>query len=67
MSSGSSKYNEFSQESEPQYRMGQVVVHKTFCQGKIVSISGLGPDMKLTVLFNDGVRRKLLAKFAKFE
>jgi len=62
-----SKYNEFSQESEPQYRMGQTVVHKTFGQGKIVGISGLGPDMKLTVLFKDGVRRKLLAKFAKFE
>ncbi len=61
------KYNEFSQESEPQYRMGQAVTHKTFGQGKIVSISGLGPDTKLTVLFNDGVRRKLLAKFAKLE
>jgi DNA helicase-2/ATP-dependent DNA helicase PcrA len=62
-----SKYNEFSQESEPQYRMGQVVAHKTFGQGKIVSISGLGPDMKLTVLFGDGVRRKLLAKFANLD
>jgi len=65
--SSAPKYDMFSQESEPQYRMGQVVVHKTFGQGKIVSISGLGPDTKLTVLFSDGVRRKLLAKFAKFE
>jgi len=63
----SSKYNEYSQLSEPQYRMGQAVVHKTFGQGKIVSISGLGPDTKLTVLFKDGVRRKLMAKFAKLE
>jgi DNA helicase II / ATP-dependent DNA helicase PcrA len=62
-----SKYDEYSQEIEPQYRMGQAVVHKTFGSGKIVSISGIGPDTKLTVLFSDGVRRKLLAKFAKFE
>jgi len=61
------KYNEFSQESEPQYRMGQAVTHKTFGQGKIVGISGLGPDMKLTVLFKDGVRRKLLARFANLD
>ena len=65
--SSAPKYDMFSQESEPQYRMGQSVVHKTFGQGKIVSISGLGPDTKLTVLFSDGIRRKLLAKFAKFE
>jgi DNA helicase-2/ATP-dependent DNA helicase PcrA len=65
--SNASRYNEFSQEMEPQYRMGQVVVHKTFGQGKIVSVSGLGPDTKLTVLFGDGVRRKLLAKFANLE
>jgi DNA helicase-2/ATP-dependent DNA helicase PcrA len=65
--SNASKYNEFSQEPEPRYRMGQAVVHKTFGQGKIVSISGMGPDTKLTVLFSDGVRRKLLAKFANLE
>jgi len=65
--SSAPKYDMFSQESEPQYRMGQSVAHKTFGQGKIVSISGLGPDTKLTVLFSDGIRRKLLAKFAKFE
>ena len=31
------------------------------------SISGFGDDMKLTVLFNDGVRRKLMAKFANLK
>jgi len=62
-----SEYDEYSQEIEPNYRMGQAVVHKTFGPGKIVSVSGIGPDTKLTVLFSDGVRRKLLAKFAKFE
>ncbi|GBU22711.1 hypothetical protein R80B4_02623 [Fibrobacteres bacterium R8-0-B4] len=65
--SSASEYNEFSQEAEPQYRMGQTVVHKTFGRGKIISVSGIGPDTKLTVLFSDGVRRKLLAKFANLE
>ena len=55
----------FSQESELQYRVGQSVTHNTYGAGKIVNISGFGPDMKVTVLFRDGVRRKLMAKFAK--
>jgi DNA helicase-2/ATP-dependent DNA helicase PcrA len=60
-------YDEFSQEYEPQYRVGQTVTHKTYGRGKIVTISGFGPDTKITVLFNDGERRKLMAKFAKLE
>jgi DNA helicase-2/ATP-dependent DNA helicase PcrA len=60
-------YSEFSQEDEPQYRMGQTVTHKTYGKGKIIGISGFGPDTKLSVLFNDGIRRKLLARFAKLE
>ncbi|MDR3011655.1 MAG: UvrD-helicase domain-containing protein [Chitinispirillales bacterium] len=62
-----SVYDEFSQLAEPQYRIGQNVSHKTYGGGKIVNISGFGPDTKITVLFNDGVRRKLIAKFAKLE
>ncbi|MFW5775106.1 MAG: ATP-dependent helicase [Chitinivibrionales bacterium] len=56
----------FSQE-EVQFRMGQVVSHKNYGQGKIISISGFGPDMRLTILFNDGSRRKLMARFANLE
>ena len=47
--------------------MGQYVRHKTYGRGRIVSISGFGNDMKVVVLFNDGSRRKLMAKFANFE
>lgn len=60
------EYDEFSQETV-EFRMGQYVRHKTYGKGRIVSISGFGSDMKLTVLFNDGTRRKLMAKFANFE
>ncbi|MFP4417222.1 MAG: ATP-dependent helicase [Fibrobacterota bacterium] len=56
----------FSQE-EVQFRMGQLVFHKTYGQGKIISISGFGPDMRLTILFNDGSRKKLMARFANLE
>jgi len=56
----------FSQETI-EFRMGQQVTHKVYGRGKIVSISGFGEDMKLSVLFNDGTRKKLMAKFANFE
>jgi DNA helicase-2/ATP-dependent DNA helicase PcrA len=58
--------DEFSQETV-EFRMGQFVSHKTYGRGKIVNISGFGPDMRLTVLFTDGARRRLLAKFLKVE
>ena len=56
-------YDEFNQDVV-QYRMGQHVVHKIYGPGKILSISGFGPDMRLTILFNDGIRKKLMARFA---
>lgn len=59
-------YEDFSQETV-EFRMGQYVRHKSYGRGRILSISGFGDDMKLTVLFNDGVRRKLMAKFANLE
>jgi DNA helicase-2/ATP-dependent DNA helicase PcrA len=60
------EYDEFSQETV-EYRMGQYVIHARYGRGRILSISGFGSDMKLTVLFNDGTRKKLMAKFANFE
>jgi DNA helicase-2/ATP-dependent DNA helicase PcrA len=56
----------FSQESV-EFRLGQQVTHKLYGRGKIVSISGFGEDMKLSVVFNDGTRKKLMARFANFE
>jgi DNA helicase-2/ATP-dependent DNA helicase PcrA len=60
------KHEDFSQE-EVQFRMGQHVSHKTYGPGKILSVSGFGPDTKLTILFNGGVRKKIMARFANFE
>jgi len=58
--------DDFSQDTV-QYRMGQQVSHKIYGKGKIVNLSGFGEDMHITVLFTDGSRKKLMARFAKFE
>jgi DNA helicase II / ATP-dependent DNA helicase PcrA len=58
--------SDFSQETV-QYRVGQRVVHKLYGQGKILSLSGFGVDLHMTVLFSDGVHRKMMAKFSNFE
>jgi|WetSurMetagenome_2_1015567.scaffolds.fasta_scaffold00077_45 DNA helicase II / ATP-dependent DNA helicase PcrA len=60
------RYEDFSQESV-QLRMGQQVTHKLYGKGKIVNLSGFGDDMRIVVLFNDGARRKMMAKFADLE
>jgi DNA helicase-2/ATP-dependent DNA helicase PcrA len=60
------KPEDYSQE-EVQYRTGQHVVHKSLGPGKILNISGFGPDMRLTILFNDGTRKRVMARFANLE
>ncbi|MFP4679341.1 MAG: ATP-dependent helicase [Chitinispirillaceae bacterium] len=59
-------YDEFNQDTV-EFRMGQYVNHKRYGRGRILNVSGFGDDTKLTVLFNDGARRKLMAKFANLE
>ncbi|MGM0443174.1 MAG: ATP-dependent helicase [Fibrobacterota bacterium] len=49
------------------YRMGQRVSHGKFGTGKILSVSGVGSNMRLTVLFSGGVRKQLIAKYAKLD
>jgi DNA helicase-2/ATP-dependent DNA helicase PcrA len=59
-------YDDFSQENV-QLRIGQHVRHKTYGTGRILGISGFGADTRITVLFNDGSRRKLMAQFANLQ
>lgn len=56
----------FSQETV-QYRIGQYVTHGTYGRGRVVNLSGFGKDLRLTILFDDGARRKLMAEFAKLD
>ena len=60
------RYEDYSQDTV-EYRVGQYVKHKMYGRGRILSISGFGGDMKLTILFNNGNRKKLMAKFASLE
>jgi DNA helicase-2/ATP-dependent DNA helicase PcrA len=62
----SPSYSNYSQETV-EFRIGQNVNHKVHGRGRILSISGFGDDMKITVLFNNGKRLKMMAKFAAFE
>jgi DNA helicase-2/ATP-dependent DNA helicase PcrA len=60
------KVEEFSQETV-QFRIGQFVTHDMYGRGRVVNLSGFGEDLRLTVLFDNGDRKKLIAKFAKLE
>jgi len=62
----STQYDDFNQDTV-QFRMGQHIKHKTYGIGRILNISGFGVDMRITVLFNDGTRKKMMAKFANLE
>ena len=46
------------------YKIGTIVYHQVFGNGKIIEKSGSGDNLKLVVLFSGGQWRKLLAKFA---
>jgi DNA helicase-2/ATP-dependent DNA helicase PcrA len=48
-----------------EFRQGQTVTHEKFGAGKILNVSGLGSNTRVTVLFEGGERKKLVAKYAK--
>ncbi|MBL8023764.1 MAG: UvrD-helicase domain-containing protein [Elusimicrobia bacterium] len=48
-------------------RSGQRVRHPLFGEGKILDKSGTGENVKVTVLFDSGARKQILARYANFE
>ncbi len=46
------------------YKIGAVVSHPVFGKGKIIEKSGIGDDLKVVVLFENGQWKKLLARVA---
>lgn len=44
------------------YKIGTLVSHPVFGKGKVIEKSGIGDDLKLVVLFEDGKWKKLLAR-----
>ena len=55
---------EESQVSEMKYKSGQHVEHPTFGSGRITESEGLGDKQKVTILFHDGIERRLMVKYA---
>jgi len=49
------------------YRPGQQVLHEKYGRGKIVNVSGFGDDMRMTVLFSGGNRKRMMARFANLQ
>ncbi len=58
-------YEDFSQENKT-LKVGAYVEHVKLGKGRVLSISGFGQDVKITVDFN-GVQKKLLARYANLK
>jgi DNA helicase-2/ATP-dependent DNA helicase PcrA len=50
--------------TERTYQPGQFVEHATFGAGRITGCEGFGDKQKVTILFGDGIERRLMVKFA---
>jgi DNA helicase-2/ATP-dependent DNA helicase PcrA len=51
----------------PRFVKGERVAHPTFGSGTVQEVSGFGPDLKVTVVFDTVGRKKLLARYAELE
>jgi len=61
-----SGYDDLNQDA-PRYRQGERVVHRTFGCGSILEVSGFGPDLRVTVDFDDVGKKKMVVRFAGLE
>ena len=50
---------------EPAYRQGERVLHNTFGSGTITDVSAYLDGLRITVRFDSGISKKLVARFAK--
>jgi len=50
---------------EPAYRKGERVMHNTFGSGTITEVAAYLDDLRITVRFDSGFSKKLVARFAK--
>jgi DNA helicase-2/ATP-dependent DNA helicase PcrA len=65
------RIEEFSPETATLYdsllQVGTRVIHSHWGEGQIIQREGFGENLKLTVIFRGGVKKKLLAKYADLE
>lgn len=58
------KQEDESQEVDTLYQVGNPVYHETFGKGVIQETEGKGPKMKVSVMFEGNISKKLIAKYA---
>ena len=51
----------------PVLEVGQWVIHPRFGRGRIVDRNGRGENLKVTVLFDHNVKKKIMVKYANFQ
>jgi len=49
------------------FKVGDSVEHSIFGEGKIMALSGSGENQRVGVAFKDGLKKKLIVKFAKLK
>jgi len=49
------------------FKVGDQVEHGIFGEGKIMALSGSGENQRVGVVFKDGLKKKLIVKFAKLK
>ena len=49
------------------FKVGDYVEHAIFGEGKILALSGSGENQRVGVVFKDGLKKKLIVKFAKLK
>jgi DNA helicase-2/ATP-dependent DNA helicase PcrA len=58
-------YEDFSQEQDIGFRIGQRVRHDKFGEGTVAALDGSGESARVHVTFKDHIRRVLMVKYAK--
>jgi DNA helicase-2/ATP-dependent DNA helicase PcrA len=56
--------DEYSQIEEQPFNIGSFVYHETFGKGKIIDLEGCGDKMKISVIFDGNIEKKLIARYA---
>ena len=63
----SSKISNNKQSLDSKIQVNQLVVHKLFGKGKVQKIEGNGDNAKITILFFNNERKKLIYKYANLK
>ncbi|MCZ6676482.1 MAG: UvrD-helicase domain-containing protein [Candidatus Poribacteria bacterium] len=49
------------------YEVGEIVYHPKFGRGKIAAVGGYGRDMRITIRFERGIEKTLVAEYARLQ